>query len=287
MPLDLSHPDCEPPDCPEWAKETLPPHIQRFRGRNGMPSPYAERTEPLALNVRGVDRYHANQFIPYRIETADYLYNEYTPLEVNYRKGLLPSCEELARDITDGLETQTEKLLALVTEGMKHVKHPVSPCCGPPVEADRNLDDESLLKSGKGWCNEQARVLIRLCQALGIQGRICQTFYSDTKTGHCIAECYVDGGWAMVDATWLCAFPGPDGRLLSAADCHDGGEGQRHCGLATFKRKQELGALSDEELNFPTQERLDNFRKQVAEMTAEDWANRMNCFALINYPLPT
>ena len=283
---DLNDPEFNPPDCPDWAKETLPAHIQPFRGRNGMPSPYRERDYPLGREVRGLDRYQANQFITYRPETAKYLYEEYTPLRVNYRRGLLPTCEALAAEVTAGCRTETEKMLALLTKGASRVKHPAVPPCGAFVPGDRNLDDETLLKRGLGWCNEQARVFIRLCQINGIPARICHTHYSDTTTGHCIAECYVAGRWRMADASWFCVFPGPDEQLLSAAQCHDGGAGQQHCGLAYYRRMQELLKLSDADLNFASQQAAAEWRQSVAGQTADDFARKMHCFSLINYPLP-
>jgi len=283
---DLNHPDYNPPDCPAWAKESLPAHILPFRGRNGLPSPFRERDEPLAMNVRGIDRYHANQFINYRPETASYIYGEYTPLRVDYRKGTLPSFEALAREASSGCRTDTERVVAFLSRAVPRVKHPSGPPCGPMVASDRNLDDESLLRSGLGWCNEQARVFVRLCQVSGIPARIVQLFYADGLTGHCIAECYADGRWAMADGTFFCVFPGADGKLLSAAQCHDRAEGQKRCGMAYHKRFQELLKLSDAELNPHDAKAAAGWRKTHAVLTAEDYARKHNCFAVINYPLP-
>ena len=282
----LNDPEFNPPDCPEWAKETLPEFILPFRGRNGMPPPYRERPRPLAMNVRGVNRYHANQFIMYRDETAKYLYSDYTPLEVNYRMGLLPSYEKLSAEITAGCRTETEKAVKLLIKGASRVKHPNTPPCGGDVSSDRNLDDEALLKSGLGWCNEQARSFIRLCHVNNIPARIIQLFYSDKKSGHCIAECYVDGRWCMADVSWLCMFPGPDGKLLSAAQCHDRGEGQKFWAIAYHKRLQELLSLSDAELNLGSREKTTEWRQLISAMTPENLVKRLNCFAIINYPLP-
>lgn len=285
--IDITGPEFDPPDCPAWAKESVPTEILPYRGRNGLPAPYRERSQaPLAMNVRGLDRYQANQFIVYRPETATFLYTDYTPTEVGYRNGLLPSFEALAEEVAGHLNSPAERALALLTQGVSRVKHPCMPPCGPPVADNRNLDDEALLQSGRGWCNEQARVFVRLCQVSGIPARIIQLFYSDLKTGHCIAEFHADGQWAMADASWFCAFPGPDGKLLSAVECHDGGEGQAHCGKAYYERIRQLLRLSDEELNFSEPGKAAEWRKKHEAMTAADYDRKMNCFAIINYPLP-
>ena len=283
---DLDHPDFNPPDCPEWAKESLQESISRFRGRNGQPHPHRDRSSPLAMTVLGIDRYHANQFIVFRPETADFLYSEYTPTNVPFRRGLLPKFEKLAALVTQDCASDTEKAVALLQRGASRVKHPQGPPCGDWVSANRNLDDEALLASGSGWCNEQARIFVRLCQVSGIPARIIQLFYSDEKSGHCIAEFYADGRWCMADATWFCVFPGEDGHLLSAAQCHDGGKNQEWCGHAYEKRWAELLTLSDESVNFNTPEETRVWRESLRKEDARSLADKHYYFGIINYPLP-
>lgn len=283
---DLDHPDFNPPDCPAWAKEDLPEHINKLRGRRGQPHPYRTREHPLALTVLGVDRYHANQFIIYRPETEKFLYEEYTPLTVSYRKGLLPAFENLAAEVTEGCQSDTEKAVALLKQGVSRVKHPDGAPCGPYVLGNRNLSDDELLASGVGWCNEQARVFIRLCQVSDIPARLVHLFYSTEKTGHCVAEFYADGQWSLADATWLCVFPDENGNLLSAAECHDSEAGLAILGRVYFQRWQELLALSDAELNRGSAEKNAEFRKKIAIETPESLAQLHYHFALINYPLP-
>ena len=288
---DLTHPDFDPPDCPAWAKEELPPWILPYRGRNGLPSPWNERKYAMAMSVRGVDRYHANQFVVYRPETARYLYTDYTPLEVHYRAGLLPSYEKLAAEVTSPDQSPREKAVNLLVRGASRLRHPIMPPCGPNVSGDRNCDDESLLQSGIGPCNEQTRVFIRLCQVCGIPARLIQLFYSDF-TGHCVAEFHVEGGWCMADASWFCAFPDANGRLLSAADCHDRGEGQKRAGLAYYKRFQELRALTPEELGLGHEtvaahgETNLQYWQRISTRSAETLAAELYLFGVMNYPLP-
>jgi len=295
---DLTHPDFDPPDCPAWAKEELPPSIRLYRGRNGMPSPFNERNYALGMSVRGVDRYHANQFVMYRPETARYLYTDYTPLEVRYRSGLLPTYEKLAAEITTPDQSPLEKAVSLLIRGASRLRHPHMPPYGPEVRPDRNCDDESLLKSGVGPCNEQARVFIRLCQVCGIPARVIQLFYSDTKSGHCIAEFYAEGRWRMADASWLSVFSNANEQLLSAEECHDQGEGQKRAGLAYFKRIQELLALSPEELglgdehvsahggpNHLGETNIQNWTR-ISTKSAQTLAEELQWFGVMNYPLP-
>jgi len=284
---DLSDPAYDPPDAPAWCKETLPDWVQPYLGKNGLGSPWGDKPGPLATGVKGVDRYQANHFVVYRPETAKYLYGEYTPLKVDYKKGSLPTYEAAVAKYTAGCKTDTEKAVALLTKAMPALtKHPTMPPCGPGVSAGRGLEDEPLLQSGLAWCNEQARVFCRLCQVAGMPARIVHLFYSDRRSGHTIAEFYADGRWAMADASWFTAFPGPDGKLLSAAQCHDRGEGQKYAGIAYEKRFAELVKLSDKELYSEKPEKAAAFRKSMESKTAKDWAAQLDLFALMNNPLP-
>ena len=284
---DLSHPDYDPPDCPAWAKETLPEWLRPFMGRNGLEACRDADPGALSMNVRGIDRYQANQFVVPRVETAEYLYGEYTPLTVDYRMGTLPAFEALSAEAVTPAMSDTEKAIALLTKAVPVVKHPSWPPCGGLVSGGRGLDDEALLASGQGYCNEQARVFIRLCQINGIPARIVHLFYSDKETGHTIAEFHADGRWAMADATYFCVFPDEDGALLSAADCHDGGEGQRLAGEAYIRRLQDILPLSDEELNLPPHRDVAAWREEFGRKTAADFSAQLWRFAVINYPLPT
>lgn len=289
-PIDLRAPEFDPPDCPSWAKEDPPAVLLPFRGRNGLHRLPGRtfKTEPLATNVRGLDRYHANQFLVYHPDTADFLYDAYTPRTLQYRPGTLPAYEALAAEVTTGCVTETETVRALLEKGATRVRHPYGPPCGPIVGSDRNLDDEALLRSGAGWCNEQARVFIRLCQVCGIPARIVQLFYSDMTTGHCIAECFADGRWCMADCSCFILFPDAGGRLQSAAECHDGGEGQLRCGRTYRRRMRALLALSDAELNFANPADNVRWRTKISRENESDEirAAKMLHFGIVNYPLP-
>ena len=78
-------------------------------------------------------------------------------------------------------------------------------------EPTTGLDPRSrrtiLLKSGAGWCNEQAHVFVRLCQVADIPAHMVFLFYADNRSGHVVAEFHADGRWAMADTSWLCVFP--------------------------------------------------------------------------------
>ena len=222
--------------CPAWAKDSLPAEMLPYLGKFGLPEPFPQRAGPLGKGVAGIDRWQANRFIVYRAETAKFLYGDYTPLRVEYRPGSLPSYERLVQEYTRGKTGQRDKALALLTRAMaERFPHPTMPPLGPHCRADRGLLDEELLKSGCGFCNEQARVFARLCQVAGIPARLVYLFYADQRTGHTICEIHVDGRWAMADASWFCVFPAADGHWLSAAECHAEGADSAARGRGVFR----------------------------------------------------
>ena len=277
----------DPPTCPAWARVAVPEWVRPFQGPAGAPEAFRAKSGFYASGVAGIDRYQANNFIWYRPETAEFLYKGYTPLEAGYRKGLLPGYEAVVSRYTAGCATDTEKALALLTRAIPDVsRHPTMPPLAPrdpPTRADRNLDDEALLASGRGWCNEQARVFIRLCQVSGIPARMIHLWGQN----HTIAEFYADGRWVMADATNLFVGRDPDGKLLSAAECHDGGVGQHHYAESKVRQMREMAGWPRERLGFPDEASASRWRVEAVKLQVDELAARPIRFGVINYPLPT
>lgn len=286
-PFDLTGPDFNPPDCPAWAKETLPGWLAPHVGKNGLPAQWRPRNM-LGSSVRGIDRYQANQFVYFRAETAAFLDRDYTPLTVKHQAGTLPNYEKLAAHYTAGAKTDTAKAVALLLAMPKFFRHPGMPPLGAPARPDRNLEDEPLLASGSGWCNEQARVFIRLCQVSGIPARMVHLFGQN----HTVAEFFAGGRWALADTSNFFVVSDPAAganvsglRLLSAAQCHDRGPGQRAYAEARQRRGKEMLALSDAELGFKTPAQAAKWREAEAKLSVEELAQREIGFGVINCPL--
>lgn len=280
---DLAAEAYDPPDAPAGCRETVPPEIRPFLGKNGLGSPWGDRPGPLASAVMGIDRYQANHFVVHRPETAAYIYGDYTPAAVSHVRGTLPDYEAAVARFTAGCTTDTEKAVALLTKAMPVLtKHPTMPPCGPAVSPGRGLADGPLLASGVAWCNEQARVFARLCAVAGIPARIVHLFFASKRDGHTIAEFRADGRWCMADASWFTVFPGADGRLLSAAECHDRGEGQRRAGIAYRARMERLVQLPDAELFPDAPERAAAFRAAMLAKTADAWSRELDLFGVMN-----
>ena len=285
-------------DCPAWAQEELPAWVSPYVGRFGLPEPYASQKELIGDVTAGIDLWQANHFIVYRPETAGYLYTSYTPTVVHYQKGSLPGYEAVVAEYTAGISEPRDKALALLTRALlERVQHPAIPPMCIDTAMNRGMDDEALLASGCGWCNEQARVFVRLCQVAGIPARMIFLFATPAG-GHVVAEFHADGRWSMADSSWLCVFPAEDGHLMSAAECH--GPGKQLAGRAYYRRYQEIIAYSDEQMvggKFPPREDAEARRQQVTqkaqavrrdyrEQTPTDLTALLWAFGVLNYPLP-
>lgn len=279
--FDLDAPEFTPPDCPAWARESLPEWVRPYVGLNGTPARWWPAKRLFGSAVRGLDRYQANHFIFHCRETAGYLYGNYTPLAVGYRTGALPSYERLAGRLCAGCAGDEARAVALVKAVPTLLRHPTMPPLGPPVAPDRNLGDGALLATGCGFCNEQARVFIRLCQVLGIPARMVHLL----GQGHTVAEFHAGGRWVLADASNAFVAAGSDGGLLSAAQCHDRGEGQRAYAKAKERRLRELAELPDSELGRDAASAA-RCREAYRRPLAAELAGQELAFGVINYPLP-
>lgn len=280
--VDLNGPAYNPTNCPAWAKEQLPDWVLPYVGIHGTPAQWLPKGKPFGAYVERIDRYQANWFIYYAPQTADYLYGAYSPIRVDYVPGTLPGYERIVAKYTAGCTSATQKAVTLLMAMPEFFRHPTMPPLGPSVKANRGLDDEALLATGCGFCNEQARVFIRLCQVAGIPARMIHLF----GQGHTVAEFYADGHWALADASNFFVVPGKEGRLLSAAQCHDRGEGQRLYAEAKQRRMQELVRLSDQDVARGDAVQAAKWRSQNEKPFAEELAVREVGFGVINYPLP-
>jgi hypothetical protein len=303
LPLDPEEERADPHHarrCPDWLRQPPPARWRAFTGKEGIPEPWRSIPRPLGMNARGWDRWQANHFLVCREETRDFIAHEFPPHRAECRPGALPEFEKVAARFTAGLATPTDKALALLTRALPQVlPHPTVPPLGPMCPTNRGLDDDGLLRSGCGYCNEQARVFIRLCQVSGIPARLCFLFYSDRKTGHTTAEFLVEGRWALADVSWYCVVPGPDGRLLGAAECLE----PRHqslVGEAFARRMAEIAAMGDGELAGrayadvadPAERARQTalaaaaLRAEVLARNAAFLSSHLWCFGVLPHPLP-
>jgi transglutaminase-like putative cysteine protease len=107
---------------------------------------------------------------------------------------------------------QAGRALAWVQQNVPHRNLSID------VPGDRGLTEEQLIESRVGWCNEQARICVALCEVLEIPGRMCFLFHENGCNGHACCELLVEGKWVFHDATFNIRVSLPDGSLATAAE---------------------------------------------------------------------
>jgi hypothetical protein len=159
----------------------------------------------VRVPVRGIDRLISFATIRLAPETKDYLYGKFTEREVMYRQGSRPVLEDIVKRLPGDEDcSAAEWLLRILKWTVSEIKHP-NLVAGEDYESlptGRNLSEEAIIASGWGWCNEQARVVVALCQVAGSPARMCSLWHRDPQRGgHMACEVYVDGKWRFVDAS--------------------------------------------------------------------------------------
>jgi hypothetical protein len=80
------------------------------------------------------------------------------------------------------------------------------------------MTEEQLIDSGRGWCNEQCRVFIALCEVMEIPARLCFLFHANGKTAHTATEILLDGKWSFADVTFGVRIACPDGSFAEGRE---------------------------------------------------------------------
>ncbi len=199
----------------------------RFRGRTGF-GIHGEMLSPENdVHAPGtVDSVLLDEMIKLVPETVDYLYSDYTPLAVKYRKGERPYLERVVESAGEGTDP------VAMAKALMDFCHNI-PSRFPTPEKSTNsgfwtIDttlfggaEEELIKRGTEICTELSRVLCVLAQIAGMPARLVYLFDMERRNwGHGVTEIYVPttSNWAVFDATSNVCYPMPDGRLASAWD---------------------------------------------------------------------
>jgi len=194
--------------------------------------------------VRGIDRDQVQRAVRLCPETEHHLYEGgYSPTRVRYRAGARPVLEAIVADWRS--TSPRASVLAAVAWVNRHVTHPHHT---GPLRFDRAMTEEAIIESGIGWCNEQARVLIALCEVMDIPARLCFLFHESGRCSHAAGEAFVEGRWAFVDATFNVSVPLPDGRLAEGRELSCAHRESAHRAYApALRRYYEAMAMEPEE----------------------------------------
>ena len=139
----------------------------------------------------GVDVEVIGNHLILNAKTKDYIYSDFTPAELEYKRGSRPLLERVvAEHVRDGMR-QRDIALALMRRCRDNRDHGLAK---PHLFLGGN--EEELLKRGALMCNEISRVYACLCQVAGLRCRL----FSAHISGHMMNEVEVDGRWWWIDA---------------------------------------------------------------------------------------
>ncbi len=165
--------------------------------------------------VAGDDLAHALGMVRICAVTERAIYEgEFSPRHICYHKGSRPVLETIVQH--GGINPDVETVVTLMGWVHQNVRHAwTSEVVLPP---DRNFTEEEIISSGTGWCNEQARVFIGLCEVLELPARLCFVFHQDIPFGHAAAEVFLDNRWCFFDPTFDLHVKLPAGRVAKVTE---------------------------------------------------------------------
>ncbi len=156
-------------------------------------------------------------------ETHKYLYTQYTPLRVQYRKGSRSFLEKIIVKTASKAKDDQDKVIMLMNWCVNIEKN--FPTRERNAESGfyRSLDDflwggteEEVIKKGSDWCGEIARVFCILNQIAGFPARIVYLYHVSEPQAHAVGEVYVESKWSLFDVLSQKYYPKKDGTIANA-----------------------------------------------------------------------
>lgn len=142
-------------------------------------------------------------------ETKEYLYKK--PEGVRYVKGTRPVLENEVSSVCAGAKTDREKVLAILcfirdlrkTHGT-HIPEEMEFYGG---------SEEVLIEKGENLCECVSRLMVALCEIIGLPGRIIMHMI-----GHITCEIFLDGKWSFFDPRYGAFYVDENDKILSVAE---------------------------------------------------------------------
>ena len=158
--------------------------------------------------VKGVDLEQALNYIALADTTLKFVYENYTASRLAYERGSRSALEGIVKKII-GRNSNPLKTVELLSKFVAkktlwagfYFKH-----TGKHLPPDRNMTEEQIIRSGYGWCNEQARVFCVLTQIAGIPSRLVFASNNRKHYGHVVCEVLLPSGWMTVDQSFGFCF---------------------------------------------------------------------------------
>ena len=188
----------------------------RFMGSAQFGPAYQKMLDNDTHAPGSVDRVLTEQMIRLCSETATYLYTDYTPADIRYKKGTRAELEDCTEQITADCQSYDERIERIV----QFTARLADKTTGQTLETMLfGGSEEEIIHRGSDWCTDIARVACFLCQAAGIASRIINLYNTDqVYSGHVIIEAYRNRKWGAVDSSTAVVYRYPDGTPASTCD---------------------------------------------------------------------
>lgn len=252
--------------------------VRPYQGLSQFGPAYRYMLERDSHAPGSVDQVLAQRMVRLVPATAIYLYDEYSPAEVQYTRGTRPSLERLAGEVTAGCLTQAQRVGAIARF-----------CASLAKDAGDDLEhmiiggtEEEIVGRGSDWCTDVARVGCVLCQLAGVPARIANLFDTGAAySGHVIIEAYRGGVWGAVDTSTSVVYRHEDGAPATCWDLmnHPPLIGAfRGDPLASYSRPEQFRGAAL--VNYPLSEwrsfdytpsGLNGYARSILEMAAKGW----------------
>ena len=148
-------------------------------------------------------------------ETREYLYQK--PGRVKYVKGTRPILEEQVERVTKDCRTDRERAIAIMVFIRDLYLH--NGLDIPEEERFFGGTEEVLIDKGENLCECVGRLMVALCEILGLPGRIVMHLH-----GHIVCEIYLEDGWVYFDPRCGLFYVDENNKLLSIAELIDNRE---------------------------------------------------------------
>lgn len=184
--------------------------LTSYTGSSAFGPAYRYMLENDAHAPGSVDRQLVASMVRLCAETADFLYGEFTPLEVRYKPGSRPVLEDILRRLPQPISP------ADIAEFTYRLGDDAAT---GPNELILGGTEEEIISRGADWCTDIARVACVLMQMGGLPARIVCLFNLDQAySGHVIVEAYYNGWWGAIDSSTGIVYKHPDERPASVWD---------------------------------------------------------------------
>lgn len=165
------------------------------------------------VGVAGIDLTQVQSQIRLCDPTEALLYGpNFSPRAISYSKGSRPILEAIVSSACGSASQRVQTAMDWLTHNVFH------PQFAGPTLPNRAMAEEQLIASRVGYCNEQARVFIALCEVMEIPARLCFLWHANGRSAHTATEVLIDGKWAFHDATYRVRVTLPDGTLAEARE---------------------------------------------------------------------